>query len=71
MIVLGIALTIVSVFLLVVSAIVSSAVSAGNARCSPAPCGGIDPGPWFAWLGLPLLLLGLALAVGGFWWARK
>ncbi|MCI4361202.1 MAG: hypothetical protein L3J91_05815, partial [Thermoplasmata archaeon] len=65
LIVLGIAFVIVAVLLLVVSAIVSSAVSAGSTGCMGGTCPNVDPGPWLAWIGLPFLALGIVFLIGG------
>ncbi len=71
MIVLGIAFVIVGLLLLVVGAIVTSAVSLGSSGCSPSPCPLADPGTWLEWIGLPFLALGILLAGTGFWWALR
>jgi hypothetical protein len=65
MIVFGIALTIVAVLLIAASAIVSDAVSAGSSGCTSNACPSLDPGPWFDYIGLPLLALGVGLLVLG------
>jgi len=68
LIVLGIAFVVVGVLLLAVASIVSDAVSAG---CSSSPCASLDPGPWFDWMGLPFLGLGIVLLAVGLWWAFR
>lgn len=70
MIVLGIALTLVGILLLSVSAIVSGAVAAGQAGCTTS-CSAVDPGAWLGWLGLPLLAFGLVLFLVGLWWGLR
>ena len=64
MIVLGFAFIIVGVLLLMVSDIVGFAVTAG---CSSAGCPGVDPAPWFAWFGLPILVAGIVTLIAGAW----
>jgi hypothetical protein len=71
MIVTGIAMTILALLLLAVSAIISDAISLGTGSCATPPCSAVDPGPWFAWIALPFLLLGVALLVVGVWWGIR
>ena len=71
MIVLGGALLVLGILFFVVSAIVSSAVSAGGSACASPPCRSVDPGPWFAWIGLPFVLVGLGLLLLGLYWTIR
>ena len=71
LIVSGVALTILGVLLLVVGAIVSSAVAAGSRGCSGPACTNVDPGVWLEWTGAPFLALGLGLLLLGVWWAIR
>ena len=68
LIVLGISFLVVGILFLAVAALVSGAVSAG---CGSPTCSNVDPGPWFDWVGLPFLGLGVAFLVTGLWWALR
>lgn len=65
MIVTGIALTILGLLLLAVSAIITDAISAAAGPLV------VDPGPWFSWIALPFLGVGIALLVVGVWWGLR
>jgi hypothetical protein len=71
LIVLGIAFVIVGVLFFVVGALVSSVLAGGAGGCGPGSCPGVDPGPWFIGIGLPFLVLGVALLSLGLWWALR
>ena len=68
MITTGIALTIAGALILGVAAVISGVIGAG---CGGGACAAVDPGAWFAWLGLPFLAVGLVLLGLGFWWGVR
>jgi hypothetical protein len=67
MIVVGAAFTILGVLLLIVSAVVTFAVSTGASGCVANACDVQDPGPWFGGAGLLVLLFGAGLLALGVW----
>lgn len=71
LIVLGIALVLVGILLLVAGAVISSALAAGASGCVGSGCASVDPGVWFEWFGLPLLVLGIGLVAAGILWALR
>jgi hypothetical protein len=71
MVVVGIALVILAILLLILSAVITSAVSAGSPGCGGASCPTVDPGPWFAWAGLPVLGVGIFLLAAGVRWGLR
>jgi hypothetical protein len=71
MIVVGSAFIILGVLLLAVGTIVSDAVGAATASCGAPPCLPADPGGWFVWTGLGVVVVALPFVVLGFWRALR